>query len=70
MTLGELIKTLENRKKGLGNKLWREANLIGASFGGALPDSPESAYPDLYPPKPTYKMPDFLVEKAIKRGVM
>lgn len=69
MTIKELIKTLEQRKKGLAYKVWKEANLIGASFGeNDFPNNPESACPELYPPKISIKMPDFLKEKWLKKG--
>lgn len=69
MTFRELVITLENTNKGLAYQLWRQANLIGCIFD-KFPKSPEDACPDLYPPKKSYVMPDFLKEKAIKRGVI
>lgn len=70
MTVKELLKTLEQRKKGLAYRIWKEANLIGVSFGDGkkFPSNPEEASPELYPPKVTVKMPDFLKEKWLKRG--
>lgn len=48
--------------------MWKEANLIGASFGGKdYPSNPEEACPELYPPKATIRMPDWLKEKWVKR---
>lgn len=49
--------------------MWRQASLIGSIFTD-FPTTPEDACPELTPPKPRYKIPDFLVEKAVKRGVM
>ena len=69
MTVRELIITLEQTNKGMAYRMWREATLIGALFN-KFPKTPEEACPELYPPKPSYKMPDFLLEKAIKRGVI
>lgn len=69
MTFRELIITLRESKKGLAYEMWRQANLIGTIFSD-FPQSPEDACPELYPPKKSYKMPDFLIEKATKRGVM
>lgn len=69
MTLRELIITLENVNKGLAYEMWRRASLTGYIFG-KFPDTPEKACPELYPPKKSYKIPDFLLEKAIKRGVI
>lgn len=71
MTVRELIITLEQTNKGMAYKMWREASLIGALFSKqGYPKTPEDACPELYPPKKTYKIPDFLLEKAIKRGVI
>ena len=69
MTVRELLKTLEQRKKGLAYEMWKIANLTGASFGSKnFPSTPEEACPELYPPKFSIKMPDFLKEKWIKKG--
>lgn len=69
MTVKELIGTLENRRKGLAYKMWKEANLIGMpAFSKNYPSSPEIACPELYPPKSSIKMPDFLKDKWLKRG--
>lgn len=63
--------TLEQVNKGMAYRMWREATLIGRLFSKEdYPKTPESACPELYPPKKSYKMPDFLLEKAIKRGVI
>lgn len=70
MTFRELIISLREKNKGLGYEMWRNATLIGSLLAGEFPETPEKASPELYPPQPKYKMPDFLVEKAIKRGVM
>lgn len=69
MTLKELVKTLEARRKGLAYRMWKGANLISAScFSKNYPESPENACPELYPPKTSIKMPDFLINKWLKRG--
>lgn len=69
MTFKELNKTLEMRKKGQAYELWKLANLVGCAIvGKKFPNNPEEACPELYPPKPTIKMPDFLKEKFLKRG--
>ena len=62
--------TVEYLNKGLAYKMWKQAVLIGSIFGDGFPDTPEKASPELYPAKTRYKMPDYLKEKAIKRGVM
>lgn len=69
MTIKELLKTLEQRKKGLAYEIWKVANLTGASFGSKnFPSTPAKACPELYPPKVSIKMPDFLREKWLKKG--
>lgn len=62
MTIKELLKTLEQRKKGLSYVIWKQANLIGASMSKGFPDTPERANPELYPPTPTIKRPDWLTK--------
>ena len=72
MTLKESIKTLEQRKKGLAYRLWKEGNLFGIAMAdlwkdkgkkSLYPENPEKASPELYPPPATIKMPDFLKNK-------
>ena len=69
MTFRELVITVKQTNKGLAYKMWRQASLIGSIFTD-FPTTPEDACPELAPPKPRYEIPDFLVEKAVKRGVM
>ena len=69
MDLNELIKTLEQRRKGLAYKMWKEAMLIGwATMGKHYPDRPEEACKELFPPKKRIKMPKWLMEKWLKKG--
>ena len=68
MTLYELNRTLINKRKGLANRLFKEAIIIGRLFNKDFPKTPEEAFPELYPPKKTYKMPDWMKEKYYKRG--
>lgn len=70
MTLQELFDTLENRRKGLAYQIWRLASLTRSPFIKNFPNSPKEAIPELYPQEKGIKMPDFLIDKAIKRGVM
>ena len=70
MTLKELEKTLINRRQGLAYKIWRLASLTRSPFVKNFPNSPKEACPELYPVQKGIKMPDFLMEKAIKRGVL
>ena len=60
MTLKELLKTLEQRKKGLAYLIWKQAGLVGSSVSKEFPDTPEVASPELYPPAITIKKPDWL----------
>lgn len=58
MTVTELINTLDSRRRGLGYRLWKQAYLIGAAFGGKkFPRDPQTASPELYPKKKTIPMP-------------
>lgn len=72
MTLKELTNALKNKKQGLGYELWKNAYLITLGISDLLkdkksrssfPNSPEEASPELYPPKPSIKKPDFLKGK-------
>lgn len=67
MDLKELENTLEQRKKGLAYKLWKQANLnTFVNRPDLFPNTPQDACPELYPPPKTYKMPEFL--KKDKKG--
>ncbi len=75
MTIKELSETLMMKRQGLAFELWRGAyiTVLGISDllkskkdKGAFPKSPEEAFPDLFPPKKTIPMPDFL--RSDKRG--
>lgn len=68
MTLKELRDTLRSINKGLGYTMYKQAYLIGLAFSGKnFPESPEKASPELYPPKKTYKMPDWLRKRYLKQ---
>lgn len=69
MTLLELRNTLINRRKGLAYTMWKQAILFGELFNKDFPENPEDASPELYPPKKTYKMPEWMKEKYYKRGM-
>lgn len=64
----ELQDTIVYMRKGLAKNIWRLASLTRHPYIKNFPESPEEAFPDLFPPKPTIKMPDFLKEKWLKRG--
>ena len=70
MTLKELEETFINRRKGLGYEVWRLASLTRSPLIKNFPSTPEEACPELYPKKEGIRMPSFLMEKAIKRGVI
>lgn len=69
MDMNELYNTLVNRRKGLAYELWRQAELNRGVLAKPeeFPQTPEEGCPDLYPPKKTYKMPDFLKKKYYER---
>lgn len=68
MTLYELNIMLINKRKGLAEHLFKEAVIIGRLFNKDFPQTSEEAFPELYPPKKTYKMPDWMKEKYYKRN--
>ena len=72
MTLGELIDSVIARRKGLGYRVWKQAYMISwAVMGKQFPKEPEKASPELYPKKPTIKMPPNLLKKVYeKKGNM
>ena len=70
MTLKELESTLENKRIGLAYKIWRLATLTHSPFVQNFPNNPKDAMPELYPIEKGIPMPDFLKEKAMKRGVI
>ena len=71
----EQLYTLEQRRKGLSYKMWKESylNLLAISdlfkkknSKNNFPESPEKANPELYPKKPSIKKPDFLKKNIYK----
>ena len=68
MDLKELNNTMQQRNIGLAYEIWRLASLTRHPFVKDFPRSPEEACPELYPPTNSIKMPDFLLEKWLKRG--
>lgn len=67
MTLYELKNSLEEVNKGLAYTMWKQAVLTISMLGKKAPENPEKASPELYPPKKTYKMPDWMKEKYYKQ---
>ena len=67
MTVAELIDTLIARRKGLAYRMWKQSYLTAwAVMGKRFPRLPEKASPELYPKKPTIKMPPNLLKKHLK----
>lgn len=47
--------------------MWRQASLIGLTMGKEFPTTVEKAVPELFPPKQTHKMPEWLKAKYEKQ---
>lgn len=73
MDLNELESTLINRRKGIALECFMIGTLARTALVKEIPDTPEKAFPYMYPPKKKYVMPDFLKQRAIEtlkeRGV-
>lgn len=70
MTVKELIDTLIGRRKGIGYNFWKQAYLISWAVAGKhYPKTPEKASPELYPKKPTIKMPSNLLKKHLNNTI-
>lgn len=73
MDMNELESTLINRRKGIANECFMIGALARTALVKEIPDTPEKAFPYMYPPKKKYVMPDFLKQRAIEtlkeRGV-
>lgn len=67
MTLKELANALKNINKGLSYFLFKDKVLMSQALVGKMKRTPEEANPELYPPKKTYKMPDWLKERYVKQ---
>ena len=65
MTLFELTDTLEMRKQGLAYEMWRTGNLC--QMMEKYPEKPEDVMPELFPPKKTIKMPEWVKEKYFNK---
>lgn len=73
MDLNELESTLINRRKGVANECFMVGMLARSALIKEMPNTPEKAFPNMFPPKKKYVMPSFLKQKAIEnfkeRGV-
>lgn len=68
MTLKELKRATENYNKGLAYEMYKQAYMTGLAFGGKkFPKSAEEAFPELYPPKKRYKMPEWMKKRYYKQ---
>lgn len=71
MTIYELDLTFKNARKGLAYRLWKQSTITASMFSKNPYSSPEYACPELYPPKPTIKIPQKVFSKYMRRkGVM
>lgn len=48
--------------------MWKQAHLNALAQSSKFPSTPEDATPELYPPKKSIPMPDFLKDKWLKKG--
>ena len=68
LDLDELINTIEQRRKGLAYKIWRLASFTRHPFIKDFPETPQDACPELYPPKKTIPLEDWMIRKYYKKG--
>lgn len=67
MTLRELIDSLREANEGLAYTMWKQGVITMSMLGKKAPKSPQEASPELYPPKKTYKMSEWMKEKYYKQ---
>ena len=67
MTLKELLNGLEQANKGLAYTLFKDKVLLNQSLAGKMKKTPQEACPELFPPKKTYRMPDWLAKRYKKQ---
>ena len=67
MTLYELKNSLKQANKGLAYTMWKQAVLTISMLGKKAPENPEKGCPELYPPKKTYKMSEWMIKKYYKK---
>lgn len=68
MTLYELKSALREVNVGLAYTMWKQAVLTISMMSKKPPKNPETGSPELYPPKKTYKMPEWVAKKYLERG--
>lgn len=67
MTLKELRNSLEQVNKGLAYYMFKDKVLLNQALVGKLKGTPEEALPELYPPKKTYQMPEWIRKRYEKQ---
>ena len=67
MTLKELKNATEQINKGLAYRLFKDKVLMGQALVGKMKRTPQEALPELYPPKKTYKMPEWIRKRYEKQ---
>lgn len=71
MTVKELKNSVEQYNQGLAYRMFRDKVLLNQSLAGKMKRTPEEALPELFPPKKTYNMPNWLrerYEKQLQKG--
>ena len=68
MDLNELESTLVNRRKGVAKECYMIGTLSRTALVQDIPDSPEKAFPGMFPKPKAYKMPEFLKEKYYREN--
>jgi len=67
MTIRELRNSIEQVNKGLAYFLFRDKVLMNQALVGKMKRTPEEALPELFPPKKSYKMPNWLKKRYEKQ---
>ena len=68
MTLKELTNAVEQENKGLAYKMFRDKITMSKALVGKMKKTPQEEFPELFPPKKTYKMPNWLRRRYEKKG--
>lgn len=67
MTVKELKNSLEQVNKGLAYYMFRDKILLNHALRGKMKKTPEEEMPELYPPKKTYQMPEWVRKRYEKQ---
>lgn len=68
MDMNELESILINRRKGIAREMYMIGMLSRTALAKEIPDSPEKAFPGMFPQPKSYKMPEFLREKYYREN--